>query len=85
MPVSTSSVEAYSKKALGDKIRKLIAANAQLITDKIETEKVKVNLEADKARLFGEKNSLVAKRKEFQAEIVALNVAGYSNVPVRGH
>ncbi len=48
----------------------------------METEKAKVNLEADKARLLGEKNSLVAKREELQAEIVALNI---TNVPIRGH
>ncbi len=48
----------------------------------METEKAKVNLEADKVRLFGEKNSLVAKKKEFRVEIVVLNVA---NVLVRSH
>ena len=34
------------------------------VTDKMETEKAKVNLEVDRARLLGEKNSLVAKREE---------------------
>ena len=50
--------------------------------DKIETEKAKVNLEADRTRLFNEKNSLVAKKEKLRAEIAALNVA---NVLVRGH
>ncbi len=84
-PVSTSGVEAYSKKALDDEIRRLITINVQLVTDKMETEKVKVNLEADKARLFDEKNSLVVKREELRAEIVILNAAGSSNIPVRGY
>ena len=81
-PASTSGVEAYSKEILGDEIRRLTAANAQLVIDKTETEKARVNLEADKARLFGEENSLVAKREELRAEIAALNVV---NVPIRGH
>ena len=34
------------------------------MTNKIESEKVKINLEADRMRLFDEKNSLVAKREE---------------------
>jgi len=45
---STNDVKAYNKKTLNDEIRKLTIANVQLITDKIETEKVRVNLEADK-------------------------------------
>ncbi len=81
-PVSINGVEAYSKEALGDKIHRLTTANAQLVTDKIETEKAKVNLEADRTRLFNEKNSLVAKKEKLRAEIAALNVA---NVLVRGH
>jgi len=47
--------------------------------DKMKIEKVRVNLEVDRVRLFDEKNSLVVKREEFQAEIVALNIA---NIPV---
>ncbi len=46
--VSTNDVEAYNKKVLGDEIRKLIITNVQLITDKIKTEKIKVNLKADR-------------------------------------
>ncbi len=84
-PASTNGVEAYSKKVLGEEIRKLTAANTQLMTNKIKTEKVKVNLEVDKARLLDEKNSLVAKREELQAEIAVLNVAGLSNVPAYRH
>ena len=84
-PVSTNGVEAYNKEALGDEIRRLTVTNAQLVTDKIETEKVRVNLEADKARLFDEKNSLVVKREELRAEIATLNAAGLLNVPIHGH
>ncbi len=84
-PVSINGVEAYSKEALGDEIRRLTATNAQLVTNKMEIEKVRVNLEADKMRLLGEKNSLVAKREELRAEIAALNAAGPSNVLVRGY
>ncbi len=64
-PTSTNNVKAYNKKVLNDKIYRLIIANAQLITDKIEIEKAKVNLEIDKIQLFGGKNSLVVKKKEF--------------------
>ncbi len=73
-PVSTNNVEAYSKEVLGDEIRRLIVANVQLVTDKIETEKIRVNLEVDRVRLFGEKNSLIIKREKLRAEIVVLNV-----------
>ena len=82
-PISTNGVEVYSKKVFGDEIRRLITANVQLITNKMETEKARVNLEVDKVRLFGEKNSLVAKKEEFQIEIVVLNVVGFFNVLVR--
>ena len=51
----------------------------------METEKARVNLEADRTRLFDEKNSLIIKRKELQAEIVILNAAGYFNVLVRSY
>ncbi len=81
-PISTNGIEAYSKEILGDEIRRLITANVQLITDKIKTEKTRVNLETDRARLFGEKNSLIIKREELRAEIVALNA---TNVPIRSH
>ncbi len=47
----------------------------------METEKIKINLEADKARLLSEKNSLVVKRKKFRTEIVTLNTARPSNAP----
>ncbi len=50
--------------------------------NKIETEKARVNLKADKIQLFDKKNSLVIKREELRTEIVALNV---TNIPVRGH
>jgi len=63
--VSTNSIKTYSKEALSDKIRRLTTANAQLMTNKIETKKARANLEADKARLFDEKNSLIVKREEF--------------------
>ncbi len=84
-PVSISGVEAYSKEALGDEIRKLTAANVQLVTDKMEIEKARVNLEADRIQLFGKKNSLVAKREELRIEIAMLNATGPSNVLIRRH
>ena len=84
-PASTNDVKAYSKEILDDEIHRLTIANAQLITDKIEIEKAKVNLEIDKIQLFGGKNSLVVKKKEFRTEIIALNAARSSNVPIRRH
>ncbi len=47
-PVSTNSVEAYNKEALNDEIYKLTIANVQLMTNKMETEKARVNLEANR-------------------------------------
>ncbi len=82
-PVSTSSIEAYSKEALGDEIRRLITTNIQLMVNKTETEKARVNLKADRIRLFDEKNFLVVKREELRTEIVVLNIAGPPNVPIR--
>ncbi len=81
-PVSTNDIETYNKETLDDEIRKLITANVQLTTDKMETEKVKINLETDKVRLFGKKNSLIAKREKLQTEIVILNAV---NVPIYSH
>jgi len=78
-PVSISNVKAYIKKILNNEIRKLIIVNTQLITNKIKTEKVKVNLEADKIRLFDKKNFLMVKKEELRAEIVTLNIV---NIPV---
>ena len=46
--VSTNNIEAYSKEVLNDEIRRLIVANVQLITDKIEIKKAKINLKADR-------------------------------------
>ncbi len=46
--VSTNDIEAYNKKTLDDKIRRLITTNAQLMADKMKIEKTKVNLEIDK-------------------------------------
>ena len=48
----------------------------------METEKTKVNLEADRTRLFGKKNFLIVKREEFRVEIVMLNVV---NILIRGY
>ena len=84
-PASISGIEAYSKKTLNDKIRKLTITNIQLVADKTETEKVKVNLEADRVRLLGKKNSLIVKREELRTEIATLNIAGPPNVLVYGH
>ncbi len=52
------------------------------MTDKIKTEKTKVNLETNRMQLLGKKNSLVAKRKKLRAEIIILNI---TNIPIRGH
>ncbi len=52
------------------------------MTNKIKIEKVKINLEIDKVRLFDEKNSLVAKREELRTEIVVLNAV---NILIRGY
>ncbi len=82
-PASTSSIEAYNKKTLNDKICRLTTTNAQLITDKIKPEKNKINLEVNRIQLFDKKNSLVTKRKEFKTEIITLNAAGSFNVSVR--
>ncbi len=84
-PVSTNGVEAYSKEALGDEIRRLTIVNVQLMTDKMETEEIRVNLEADRMWLFDEKNSLVVKKEKLRAEIVVLNVTGLSNILVCGY
>ncbi len=81
-PASTSDIEAYNKEVLNDEIRKLIATNAQLITNKMETKKARVNLKADRTQLFGKKNSLVVKREELRTEIVTLNAV---NALVRNH
>ncbi len=85
MPVFTNGIEASSKEALGDEIRRLIVANVQLMADKMKTEKARVNLEVDRTRLFDEKNSLVAKREELRVEIVMLNATGFFNVLIYGH
>ncbi len=55
------------------------------MTDKMETEKAKVNLEIDKVRLFDEKNFLIVKRGELWAEIATLYTVEPSNVPIRGY
>ena len=83
--VFTNGIKTFNKETLDDKIRKLIIANTQLMIDKIEIKKAKVNLETNRARLFDEKNSLVVKKKKLRAEIVILNVTEPSNIPIRGH
>ena len=83
--VSTNGVKTYTKEQLAAKIQRFITVNVQLVTDKIKTERTKINLEADRVQLLGEKNSLVVKREELRAEIVALNAVGLSNVLIRGH
>ncbi len=80
---STNNVEAYNKETFGDEIRRLIITNVQLITNKIKTEKAKINLETNKTQLFDEKNSFIVKKKELRTEIIILNTTGSSNVPVR--
>ncbi len=83
--VFTNNVEIYSKEILSDKIYRLTIVNIQLMINKIETKKIRVNLETDRMQLFDEKNSLVVKRKELRAEIVILNVTGSFNVLIRGY
>ncbi len=68
-PASSSDMEAYSKEILGEEIRRFIAANAQLVNDKLGIEAVKTKLEADKVRLISEKNIFVAKREELRVEL----------------
>ncbi len=63
----------------------MTTTNIQLTIDKIKTEKARVNLEANKARLFGKKNSLIAKREELRTKIVALNITGPLNVLIYGY
>ncbi len=53
MPASTNGVEVYTKEQLATEIQRLTTINVQLMTDKMETERTKVNLETDKARLLG--------------------------------
>ncbi len=84
-PASTNNVETYNKKILGDKIRKLITTNVQLMIDKIEIKKIRINLKTDKIRLLDKKNSLIVKKEKLRTEIVILNVARSSNVPIRNH
>ncbi len=55
---STNGIEAFIKEQLAVEIQRFSTTNAQLMIDKMETEKAKVNLKADKIRLFGKKNSL---------------------------
>jgi len=85
VPTSTNGVKAYNKKTLNDEIRRLTTANVQLMTDKMETEKARVNLKTDKIQLFDKKNSLVVKREKLRTKIIALNIIGFSNVPICGH
>ncbi len=53
------------------------------MTDKIEIEKIKINLEVDKMRLFKKKNSLIVKKEKLRLEIVTINIVGSSNVSTR--
>jgi len=48
-PVSTSDVEAFIKEQLAIEIQRLSTANTRLMTIKIETEKAKINLKANRA------------------------------------
>ena len=83
--ISTNGVEAYNKEVLNDEIYRLTTTNTQLMINKMETEKAKINLKVDKMRLFNKKNSLVVKREEFRTEIVILYTVGFSNVPICGY
>jgi len=70
---------------LAVEIQRFIATNIQLVTDKIKTEKAKVNLETDKIRLLKEKNSLVVKREKLRTEIAVINAVGSFNILGRGY
>jgi len=80
-----NNTEAYTKEQLAAEIQRLSTTNTQLMTDKIETEKIKANLKIDRSQLFSEKNSLIAKKKELRTEIVTLNTVGSFNTPVHNH
>jgi len=84
-PISTNDVETFIKEQLAIEIQRLSTTNIQLVTDKIETKKVKVNLEPDRTRLLKEKNSLVVKREKLRIEIVVINATKSSNPPIRSH
>ncbi len=55
------------------------------MVNKTETEKIKINLETNRTRLFGKKNSLIIKKEELRAEIVVLNATGSSNILIRNY
>ncbi len=82
--ISTNGIEAYTKEQLVIEIQRFITVNVQLMIDKIEAERTKVNLEINKVRLLEEKNSLVIKKEEFRAEIAVMNTVGFFNVSIRG-
>ncbi len=84
-PASINSVGTFIKEQLAAKIQRLSTINIQLVTDKIETEKIKVNLKIDRVRLFDEKNSLIVKKEELRAEIAALNAAGPFNISIHDY
>ncbi len=85
MPIFTNDIKTYNKKTLNDKIYRLTTINVQLITNKMKTEKIKVNLETNKAQLFDKKNFLIAKRKKLRIKIVILNIAGPFNISIHNH
>ncbi len=78
--VLSSDMEAYSKEALREEIRRLTVINIQLMSDKLGIEAVKTKLEADKARLINEKNIFVAKREELRAELTEAAVISTTNI-----
>ena len=43
-----NNAEVFTKEQLAVEIQRFSIANTQLVTDKIETEKIKVNLEIDR-------------------------------------
>jgi len=84
-PASINSVETFTNKKLTAKIQRLSTTNVQLITDKMETEKIKINLETDRIRLLNKKNSLIAKKEELRTEIAVLNITRLFNILVRSY
>jgi len=82
--ISINGIEVYTKEQLVAEIQRFIVINVQLMTDKMKTEKTKVNLKVDRVRLLGEKNSLVVKREKLRAKIVIMNAVRSSNVSIHG-
>ena len=85
MSVSTNRIKTYIKEQLIIEIQRFITVNVQLVTDKMETERTKVNLETDKVQLLKEKNFLIVKKEELRTKIATMNAVGFFNLLVRSY